>query len=77
MVGPFAGKIHTGKSRNDQVSTIERMYVKNTITELLIKIERLQKEIVLKAEKNIGIYMPSYTHPVSYTHLTLPTKRIV
>ena len=62
MVGSFAGKIHTGKSRNDQVSTIERMYVKNTITELLIKIERLQKEIVLKAEKNIGIYMPSYTH---------------
>ena len=62
MVGPFAGKIHTGKSRNDQVSTIERMFVKNTITELLIKIERLQKEIVLKAEKNIGIYMPSYTH---------------
>ena len=62
MVGPFAGKIHTGKSRNDQVSTIERMYVKNTITELLIKVERLQKEIVLKAEKNIGIYMPSYTH---------------
>ena len=62
MVGPFAGKIHTGKSRNDQVSTIERMYVKNTITELLIKIERLQKEIVLKAEKNIGFYMPSYTH---------------
>ena len=62
MVGPFAGKIHTGKSRNDQVSTIERMYVKNAITELLIKIERLQKEIVLKAEKNIGIYMPSYTH---------------
>ena len=62
MVGPFAGKIHTGKSRNDQVSTIERMYVKNTITELLIKIERLQKEIVLKSEKNIGIYMPSYTH---------------
>ena len=62
MVGPFAGKIHTGKSRNDQVSTIERMYVKNTINKLLIKIERLQKEIVLKAEKNIGIYMPSYTH---------------
>ena len=62
MVGPFAGKIHTGKSRNDQVSTIERMYVKNTITELLIEIQRLQKEIVLKAEKNIDIYMPSYTH---------------
>ena len=62
MVGPFAGKIHTGKSRNDQISTIERMYVKNAINESLIKIENLQKEIVLKAEKNIGIYMPSYTH---------------
>ena len=62
MVGPFAGKIHTGKSRNDQVSTIERMYVKNAINESLTKIENLQKEIVLKAEKNVGIYMPSYTH---------------
>tara|TARA_Y100000996_G_scaffold183880_1_gene143802 strand:- start:800 stop:2164 length:1365 start_codon:yes stop_codon:yes gene_type:complete len=62
MVGPFAGKIHTGKSRNDQVSTIERMYVKNAINESLIKIENLQKEIILKAEKNMGIYMPSYTH---------------
>ena len=62
MVGPFAGKIHSGKSRNDQVSTIERMYVKNAINESLIKIENLQKEIVLKAEKNVGIYMPSYTH---------------
>ena len=73
MVGPFAGKIHTGKSRNDQVSTIERMYVKNTINELLIKIEKLQKEIVLKAEKSIEIYMPSYTHlqraqPVLLSH---------
>ena len=62
MVGPFAGKIHTGKSRNDQVSTIERMYVKNAINESLMKIENLQKEIILKAEKNMGIYMPSYTH---------------
>ena len=61
MVGP-SGKNHTGKSRNDQVSTIERMYVKNAINESLIKIENLQKEIVLKVEKNVGIYMPSYTH---------------
>ena len=62
LLGPFAGKIHTGKSRNDQISTIERMYVKNAINELLIIIEKLQKEIVLKAEKSITIYMPSYTH---------------
>ena len=46
LVGSFAGKIHTGKSRNDQITTIERMYVKNSIHDLVNKIEILQKEIV-------------------------------
>ena len=62
LVGSFAGKIHTGKSRNDQIATIERMYVKNSINNLVIKIEILQKEIVLKADDHLDYVMPSYTH---------------
>ena len=62
LVGSFAGKIHTGKSRNDQIATIERMYVKNSIHDLVNKIEILQKEIVLKAENHLDYVMPSYTH---------------
>lgn len=62
LVGPYAGKIHTGKSRNDQIATIERMYVKNSIIDLFSKIEKLQKEIVIKAESHLDYVMPSYTH---------------
>ena len=62
FVGSFAGKIHTGKSRNDQIATIERMYVKNSIHDLVNKIEILQKEIVLKADNHLDYVMPSYTH---------------
>ena len=62
LVGPYAGKIHTGKSRNDQIATIERMYVKNSIIDLFSKIETLQKEIVIKAESHLDFVMPSYTH---------------
>ena len=62
LVGSFAGKIHTGKSRNDQIATIERMYVKNSINDLVNKIEILQKEIVLKADNHLDYVMPSYTH---------------
>ena len=62
LVGPYAGKIHTGKSRNDQIATIERMYVKNSILDLFSKIEKLQKEIVIKAESHLDYVMPSYTH---------------
>ncbi len=62
LVGPYAGKIHTGKSRNDQIATIERMYVKNSVLDLFSKIEKLQKEIVIKAESHLDFVMPSYTH---------------
>ena len=62
LVGSYAGKIHTGKSRNDQIATIERMYVKNSILDLFSKIEKLQEEIVIKAESHLDFVMPSYTH---------------
>lgn len=72
-IGDIAGKIHTGKSRNDQVSTTTRLFLKNTIQEFKLILRGLQIEIVKKSEVNLDIIMPSYTHmqraqPVLLSH---------
>ncbi len=72
-VGDLAGKIHTGKSRNDQIATTTRLFLKNTIREFELNIRNLQIEIVKKSEDNLDIIMPSYTHmqkaqPVLLSH---------
>ena len=72
-VGEVGKKLHTGRSRNDQVSTDLRMYLKWEITETVLQINRLQTILVDLAEENIGIIMPGYTHlqraqPVLFSH---------
>ncbi len=72
-VGEVGKKLHTGRSRNDQVSTDLRMYLKWEITETIMQISRLQSELVDIAEENISIIMPGYTHlqraqPVLFSH---------
>lgn len=66
-------KLHAGRSRNDQVSTDMRMYLKFEITEILILIEKLQEVILELAENHIKVVMPGYTHlqraqPVLFSH---------
>ena len=60
-IGELAGKIHTGKSRNDQVATDLKMWVKDKLAELVKQIISLQKAIIKKAEENIDVIMPGYT----------------
>jgi len=72
-IGDTGKKLHTGRSRNDQVATDIRMYLKYEITETLIQIRRLQEVILDLAEKNISVIMPGYTHmqkaqPVLLSH---------
>ena len=72
-IGEVGKKVHTGRSRNDQVSTDLRMYLKWEITETLIQIENLQKSLVDLADKNIDVIMPGYTHlqraqPILFAH---------
>ncbi len=62
LIGDVAGKVHSGKSRNDQVTTSTRMHLKKTSDDICSLINNLQIEIVKKAEENILIRMPSYTH---------------
>ena len=72
-IGSLSGKIHTGKSRNDQVVTDIKLWVKEKLKNLSKKISRLQTIITVKAEKNIDVIMPGFTHsqnaqPISFAH---------
>jgi argininosuccinate lyase len=72
-IGPVAGKLHTGRSRNDQVATDMHLYAKDTIPLVLADIKKLQKVLVEKAEENVDTVMPGYTHlqhaqPISFAH---------
>ncbi len=72
-VGPLGGKLHTGRSRNDQVALDLRLYLREKIREILDQIVLLQKAIVNRAEEQMGVYLPGYTHlqraqPVLLSH---------
>ncbi len=62
LVGPVAGKLHTGRSRNDQVSLDMRLYTRDYINETKSGIRSLQLALVEQAEKNDAVLMPGYTH---------------
>ena len=72
-VGDVAGKLHTARSRNDQVATDVRLYVKEVIDEALQAIHDLRAAFVQQASENLGVVMPGYTHvqraqPVLFAH---------
>lgn len=72
-IGPVAGKLHTARSRNDQVATDFHLYVKKRIPVVIEEITNLQKALLKLAEANVTTIMPGYTHlqhaqPISYAH---------
>ena len=73
LVGPVAGKLHTGRSRNDQVTTDLRLYLLREITSLDEGLSQLQAAIVAQAEAHLDVIMPGYTHmqqaqPILFSH---------
>jgi argininosuccinate lyase len=73
LVGPVAGKLHTGRSRNDQVATDLRLYLLDEIGALHEALTNLQAAIIEKAEAHPDAIMPGYTHvqpaqPVLFSH---------
>lgn len=73
LVGEVAGKLHTGRSRNDQVATDLRLYLLDEIAELEGAVGDLQRAIVEQAEAHLGRMMPGYTHlqqaqPILFSH---------
>jgi argininosuccinate lyase len=77
-IGPLAGKLHTGRSRNDQVATDTRLYLLWQIADLRQMVRDVQRALVMQAEDNIDVRMPGYTHlqpaqPILYSHWLLST----
>ena len=73
LIGDDAGYIHTARSRNDQVVTDFKLWLIKSTKEIIKILEKLNKVIILNAEKNIDTIMPGFTHlknaqPISLAH---------
>jgi argininosuccinate lyase len=62
LIGPAAGKLHTGRSRNDQVATDLRLWLLDSILNLDLAMLGLQSVLVERAEADLNILLPGYTH---------------
>lgn len=72
-IGSVAGKLHTARSRNDQVATDMHLYLKDKLLEVVEKLANLRQVLVDLAEENVYTIMPGYTHlqhaqPISFGH---------
>jgi argininosuccinate lyase len=61
-VGPVGGKLHTARSRNDQVALDVRLYLRDEIRTILHDIRQLQRTLIDVAERHLDVIMPGYTH---------------
>ena len=73
LVGEVGKKLHTGRSRNDQVATDLRLYLRDQITQIQGSLRKLQTTLLDLAEKHVDTVMPGYTHlqraqPISLAH---------
>ena len=76
IIGNSAGYMHTARSRNDQVVTDFKLWVKDSSLILIKELNSLMKNIISKANKNVSTVMPGFTHlknaqPVSFAHYLL------
>jgi len=62
LVGVLAGKLHTGRSRNDQVATDFRLWFMENLPEIDQAIIGFQKTLIQRAEEDLGVILPGYTH---------------
>jgi argininosuccinate lyase len=72
-IGPAGAKLHTARSRNDQVATDVRLYTRDAVDEIVAHIQALQRALVEAAERSGAAVVPGYTHlqrgqPVLFAH---------
>ena len=80
-IGAAGGRLHTGRSRNDQISLDLRMYTKDVIETTLSGIKKVQNALLELADANSNVIMPGYTHlqraqPVLFAHHMLAYFRM-
>ena len=76
IVGPVGGKIHTGRSRNDQVALDERLFLREAVAGTQERIDRLQRVLIASASEHIDTLLPGYTHlqqaqPLLFSHYAM------
>ncbi|RQW21106.1 argininosuccinate lyase [Bacillus sp. C1-1] len=72
-IGPVGGKLHTGRSRNDQVATDMHLYLYHETKTIMEAIRAMQESLIHKAQEHVETLIPGYTHlqraqPVSFAH---------
>lgn len=72
-VGPVGGKLHTGRSRNDQVATDMHLYLRKRVVEFVDLLHKLQAALIDQAKANLDTIVPGYTHlqraqPILFAH---------
>ncbi|MBP1992664.1 argininosuccinate lyase [Paenibacillus eucommiae] len=73
LIGPVGGKLHTGRSRNDQVATDMHLYLRKRVVEFVGLLTKLQDALLEQAKKNLDTIIPGYTHlqraqPILFAH---------
>ena len=62
LIGPAGGKLHTARSRNDQVALDMRLYLRDEVKNIIAGLQALRLELARAAKKNLDVIMPGYTH---------------
>jgi argininosuccinate lyase len=70
-IGPVAGRLHTARSRNDQVATDFRLWVRDAIDQVLAALDALMQALLTRAEEHADAVMPGFTHLQSAQPVTL------
>ena len=81
-IGAVGGKLHTGRSRNDQVALDIRLYLRDEIDAILVYLDALEGSLIKQAEQNLDVIMPGFTHlqtaqPVLYSHHMLAYREMI
>lgn len=81
-IGAVGGKLHTGRSRNDQVALDIRLYLRDEIDTILDYLGKFEQSLVRQAQGNLDVIMPGYTHlqtaqPVLYSHHLLAYREMI
>ncbi|KIJ68996.1 hypothetical protein HYDPIDRAFT_144528 [Hydnomerulius pinastri MD-312] len=76
LIGPLGGKLHTGRSRNDQVATDMRLWLLDEVADVQASLKGLIRVMVERADKERDILLPGYTHlqrgqPIRWSHFLL------
>jgi len=82
LIGETGKKLHTGRSRNDQIATDMRLYVRDVVDSLIVGLKQLQLVLVDLAEQHFDTIMPGYTHlqaaqPVTFGHHMLAWEQML